>query len=119
MVALVATVMVELAPDWTEDGLKLTLAPLGAPEAVRLTVWAPPWVTWVVTCVVAEEPAWTLPEPGLVPIEKSGPVGPEQVGSPLWAGTLTASQAALVRLNRLHEGSRVLAALRVVVRYFL
>ncbi len=69
MVALVATVMVEFVPDWIEAGLKLTLAPLGAPEAVRLTVWAPPWVTWVTTVVVAEEPAWTLPVSGLVAIE--------------------------------------------------
>ncbi len=46
-------------------------------------------------------------------------VGPEQVGSPLCAGTLTASQAALTVLNAVQSsGNTVLAACRVQVRYF-
>ncbi len=44
---------------------------------------------------------------------------PVQVGSPAWAGTLTASHAALVRLKKLQVASRFLAAVRVAVRYFL
>ena len=41
-----------------------------------------------------------------------------QVGSPAWAGTLTASQAALTVLNsRQLPGNRFLAACKVQVRY--
>ena len=44
---------------------------------------------------------------------------PVQVGSPLWAGTLTASHAALTVLNCVQlPGNRFLAACNVQVRYF-
>src|SRR5690349_8945118 len=42
----------------------------------------------------------------------------EQVGSAVWAGTLTASQAALVLLKSPQVVSRALAAVSVQVRYF-
>src|SRR3954453_14134530 len=48
-----------------------------------------------------------------------GVVVPEQVGSPGWGGTLTASQAALTVLNSVQlPGYRFLAAVSVQVRYF-
>ena len=47
-----------------------------------------------------------------------GVVVPPQVGSAVWAGTLTASQAALTALNWAQVLSRFLAAVSVQVRYF-
>src|SRR5947207_8295571 len=53
-----------------------------------------------------------------VPLIQPGGVAP-QVGSPAWAGTLTASQAALTVLNSVQLlGNRFLAACNVQVRYF-
>src|SRR4029078_11527023 len=47
------------------------------------------------------------------------PPPPPQVGSPAWAGTLTASQAALTVLNCVQlPGNRLMAAFNVAVRYF-
>ncbi len=54
--------------------------------------------------------------PGLVTV--TVPVA-EQVGSADWAGTLTASQAALTLLNSVQlPGKRFFAAVSVQVRYF-
>ena len=54
--------------------------------------------------------------PGLVTV--TPPVA-EQVGSAAWAGTLTASHAALTVLNSVQlPGNRFLAAVSVQVRYF-
>ena len=60
----------------------------------------------------------TVPDwlPGLVTVTPPDVV---QVGSPDWAGTLTASQAALTVLNSVQlPGDRFLAAVSVQVRYF-
>ncbi len=119
--AVAERVSVEDWPDCTVAGLKEALTPDGRPVAVRVTCWAWPVVVLVVTVVVTDAPCWTVPEAGFSAIEKSSfwPLG-VQVGSPDWAGTLIASQAALVRVNRLQVvGSSDLAELRVAVRYFL
>ncbi len=95
------------------------MTPLGRPEAVRFTVCAPPEVTAVATVLLAELPGCTEPAAGDRVTEKSLLPDGVQVGSPLCAGTLTASQAALARLNSVQAGSRFFAAVRVAVRYFL
>lgn len=118
---LADSVRVEDWPDWTVAGLKEAVTPAGRPVAVSVTCWAEPVVVLVATVVVTEAPCWTVPEAGFSAIEKSSfcPLG-VQVGSPDWAGTLMASQAALVLLNRLQVvGSSDFAELRVAVRYFL
>jgi hypothetical protein len=56
---LVVTVRVELPPAGTDVGLKLALAPDGRPETERLTLWALPDVTAVLTVVLAEPP-WVV-----------------------------------------------------------
>ncbi len=113
---VVDTVMTEVAPDCTEDGLKETLTPLGRPLADRFTVCALPELIVVRTVAVTELPGFTEPEAGSRDIEKSlFPLG-AQVGSPLCAGTLTASQAAFARLNSTQVASRFLAAVSVAVR---
>ncbi len=114
-------VSVEDWPDCTVAGLKVAVTPDGRPEAVSVTCCAWPEVVFVATVVVTEPPCWTVPEAGFSASEKSSfwPLG-VQVGSADWAGTLIASQAAFVLLNRLQVvGSRDLAELRVAVRYFL
>ena len=55
-------------------------------------------MTAVETVAVADEPAVTLPEVGDTATEKSF-VAVVQVGSAAWAGTETASQAALTVLK--------------------
>jgi hypothetical protein len=65
----------------------------------------------------AADPFKVAPPPGgtgLPPLQ-AGPV--VQVGSAVWAGTLTASHAAFTALNGAHDdGNRFLAALSVQVR---
>src|SRR5689334_14467959 len=78
------TVMVAEEPACTEEGLKPTVTPLGAPEALRPTVCALPEVTAVATAAVVEPPGWTLPEAGPTESEKSLVPEGVQVGSPLW-----------------------------------
>ncbi len=113
---VVDTVIVDVAPDCTEEGLKETLTPAGRPLAERFTVWALPEETVVRTVDVTELPGFTEPDAGSRDIEKSLlPLG-EQVGSPLWAGTLTASHAAFARLYSTQVASRFFAAVRVAVR---
>jgi hypothetical protein len=70
----VATVMVAVPPAVTVVGLKVTVVPLGSPDAPRLIDWADPLVTAVVmveVVVVVDEPRVTVPELGVVVIEKS------------------------------------------------
>ena len=59
--------------------------------------------------------------PRMLPPVGGGVVGgvvvPPHVGSPVWAGTLTASQAVFTALNWAQVLSRFLAAVRVQVRY--
>ena len=61
---------------------------------------------------------WTLPLAGLSAREKSV-CRAVQVGSPLWAGTSMAVQAAFVASNSSQDASRFFAAVRVAVRYRL
>ena len=114
---VVAMVSVELAPEFTDDGLNDAVAPVGRPEALSAIDWAEPLVSVVETVAVSEPPGLTEPEVGETAIEKSL-VPAVQVGSPDWAGTLTASHAAFTVLNWAHEESRFFAAVRVHVRYF-
>ena len=86
MLPEVEIVSVDDEPDWTEEGLKLAVAPLGRPDAVRFTVCALPEVVAVPMVVVAAEPGWTLPEAGLRLREKSLPGCEVHVVSPDWAG---------------------------------
>ena len=67
----VVTVIVELPPEVTVDGVNDTRAPAGAPVALRATDWAAPLVTAVLMVVEAAEPAAALPEVGEAEIEKS------------------------------------------------
>ena len=110
-------VSVEVEPVVTDEGLKEAVAPAGRPEAVSATDWAEPLVRVVDTVAVSELPGLTEPEVGETAIEKSLVLA-VQVGSPDWAGTLTAFQAAFTVLNSAQVGSRVLAACRVQTRYF-
>jgi hypothetical protein len=71
VVLAVATVIVDEPPLVTEAGLKLTLASLGAPEALRLTVCAAPEVIAVPIVEVVDPPCVTLPLLGVAEIEKS------------------------------------------------
>jgi hypothetical protein len=64
-------VMVDEPPLVTEVGLKLTLAPLGTPEAPRLTVCAEPEVVAVLIVDVVLSPWLTVPLVGEAEIEKS------------------------------------------------
>ena len=67
----VDTVIVELDPEFTDDGLNDTLTPLGAPDADNDTDSALPDVTAVLTEAVVELPAVTEPEAGDNETEKS------------------------------------------------
>jgi hypothetical protein len=65
------TVIVELAPELTEVGLKVTVVPAGCPEAPSDTVWAEPLVTVVEIVEVPLPPGARLRAAGLAAIEKS------------------------------------------------
>jgi hypothetical protein len=67
----VVTVMVELCPDVIEAGLKDTVAPLGVPLAVSVTVWALPLVSAVTIEVVTDWPAVTEADEGTELMAKS------------------------------------------------
>src|SRR5262249_42832333 len=71
VVALVATVKVELAPALTDVGLNVAVASAGRPDAVRLTDCALPEVTAVETVYMADPPTVTLADGGIAEIEKS------------------------------------------------
>ena len=75
VVEAVAMVSVEDAPEVTEAGLKLAVAPDGRPDADSVTDSADPDVTAVPTDTVAEEPWLTDPDVGDAEIEKSSAGG--------------------------------------------
>jgi hypothetical protein len=58
VVVVVVTVRIELPPAVTDAGENAPLVPEGNPVTDRLSVWADPDVTWVLTVYVALEP-WT------------------------------------------------------------
>lgn len=64
-------VMVLVNVGLPDDGLKLTVAPDGRPEAVKLTVAVEPLTSETVTVAVTLPPAVTLPLAGETDIEKS------------------------------------------------
>src|SRR5688500_16975909 len=59
---VVAMVSADEAPELTEDGLKLAVAPLGRPLAESATVCGLPTVVAVLTVAVTELPGFTEPE---------------------------------------------------------
>ncbi len=61
---------VEEAPELIDCGVKDTVAPEGAPEALSPTVWEAPWVTVVVTVTLVRVPATLVADTG-TPTEKS------------------------------------------------
>src|SRR6266540_4842039 len=69
--AEVLIVRAEDAPEVTDDGLKLAVAPLGRPLADRLTVCALPEVVAVATVADTEPPGSVAPEVGETDTEKS------------------------------------------------
>src|SRR6266545_1710659 len=69
--AVVVTVMVAVPPAVTDAGVKLAVTPAGAPDADSATGCAVPDTTAVDTVTVVDEPAVTVPEPGLSDSEKS------------------------------------------------
>src|SRR2546430_12611330 len=86
--------------------------PAGSPVAEKVYGGVPPEAERVRLVAVPTVPVWL---PGLT---SASVVPPAQVGSPAWAGTLTASHAALTVLNWVQlPGNRFLAACRVQVRY--
>jgi hypothetical protein len=71
VVAPTVTVIVEEPPAVTDVGLKVTVAPVGCPLALRLTDCAAPLVTAVEMVEVPFAPCATLRLAGLALIEKS------------------------------------------------
>ena len=71
VVELVAIVRVLFVPEVAVAGLKVAVAPVGRPEADRVTDCAAPEVTAVLIVVVAADPALTLPDVGDAATEKS------------------------------------------------
>jgi hypothetical protein len=71
LVAVVATVRVELPPAMTDAGANVPVAPAGRPATDRLTVWAAPEVTCVPTVYVVLEPWTTVWLEGLALMAKS------------------------------------------------
>src|SRR3954468_4552017 len=125
-----------MATDW--DRLSALMKPVPASWAFQVPLRAG-WVAprWAMTPLVAVHAVLPDSKPGLAsfwPVQSPPPGGavgdavavgvgvgvapPEQVGSPDWAGTLTASHAALTELNSAQlPGNRFLAAVSVQVRY--
>jgi hypothetical protein len=68
---VVETVSVELAPAFTDAGLKDPVAPAGRPLTDSVTDWVFPEVTWVLTVYCVLEPWTTVWLDGLALIEKS------------------------------------------------
>ncbi len=91
----------------------LIVRPAGRPVADQVKVPLPPLAVICSDIAVPTLPVWL---PGLVTVTAPATV---QVGSAAWAGTLTASQAALTVLKVAQlPGKRFLAAFSVAVRYF-
>ncbi len=72
---VVVIVMVEDAPAVIEAGLNDAVAPLGRPDALKLTLWALPLVTVVEIVDVPLWPAVTVTVVGAAEIEKSSTTG--------------------------------------------
>jgi hypothetical protein len=116
VVVAVVIVMVDEPPAVTDDGLNDAVAPDGRPLADSETVCAEPEVTAVDTVADTEPPGFTAPDVGDTEMEKSLPAG-AQVGSPVWTGTDTAFQAALVAAHSAELApNRLTAALREASR---
>jgi hypothetical protein len=112
--ATAVRVSVELPPAVTLVELKLPVTPDGSPEIDSVMFCAAPDTTAVLMVYVVLAPAGTVRDVGLGVMLKS-----LQLGSLAWAGTLTASQAALTVLNSAQlPGNKFLAACNVQVRYF-
>jgi hypothetical protein len=71
VVVVVATVRIEEPPARTDGGANVPVAPEGNPVTEKLTVWAVPEVTCVVTVYVVLEPTITVWLGGLALMEKS------------------------------------------------
>src|SRR5438552_46708 len=76
VVVAVVTVRIELPPAVTDAGANPPLAPAGNPATDRLTLWADPEVTWVLTVYVVLEPRTTAWLDGAALIEKSSSAVP-------------------------------------------
>ena len=99
-------------PEMTPD-VGLTDSPAGSPVAENVYGVVPPDADSVRLAAVPTVAVWL---PGFA--SASGAPPPLHVGSPGWAGTLTASQAALTVLNSPQlPGVRFLAACSVHTRY--
>ena len=72
VVLLVLTIRVEELEPVTEVGLKLALAPVGSPPALKLTVPVKPFNAVTVAVNVVFEPWVTVCEDGVADKEKSG-----------------------------------------------
>ena len=86
MLVLVVIVIVgEPSPTTVAPGEKFAFAPLGSPDAVRLTVPLKPPIEVTYTVVLVLEPALTDGRRGHVPSEKSGeePGLPEHSDTPM------------------------------------
>ena len=89
-------------------------SPAGRPVADQVYGGVPPLAETVRLTAVPTVPVWL---PGLLTV--TWPGFAVQVGSPVWAGTLTASHAALTVLNSVQLlGNMFFAAVSVQVRYF-
>jgi hypothetical protein len=108
--AEVLIVIVDDPPAVTELGLNEAVAPAGRPLADRDTVCAEPDVTAVLTVAETDPPGVVDLEVGDTEMEKSFPPPPVQVGSPVWTGTLTAFQAALVEAHSAEAAPKRLTA---------
>ena len=117
-----AAVAVEgIATDWVRFSVEVV--PLPPNQALYDPVRAGRPVLVVIRPVVPAHEAAPDSKPGLARMlpPAGGVVGgvvvPPHVGSPVWAGTLTASQAFLTALNWAQVLSMFLAAVSVQVRY--
>jgi hypothetical protein len=93
----VVTVMVELCPALSVEGLNETTAPDGAPVALSATDWVEPLVTAVEMVGEVPDPAVTVAEVGAAAMEKSLGTGALTVRVKLWlAGLPTPLLAPMV-----------------------
>src|SRR4029079_18391274 len=82
--------------------------PAGRPVADQVSVW-PDCESVPVSCRDAAVPTVPVWLPGLFTDTVLAPPPPVHVGSPAWAGTDTAFQAAFVAVNRTPVASRIFA----------
>lgn len=79
--------------------MKETVAPVGAPLALRVTVWADPLVTAVLTVLVAWPPWVTAAEPGESEMEKSLVTGATTFKVKVCCPEVTALVAVMVMVD--------------------